>query len=125
MADKVFAEGIYYDRPKPNAPNYILGNISMEKKRALEWLQAQEANERGYIRLTVKESRNGKLYIVLDNWEPQRGAPPSRPTPPQRPAPPPRRDDWAGKHRNTGYYPGPDGKPLPEEDGEFSDDVPF
>ena len=125
MADSGLAQGFYYYQPSPNAPEYIIANISLDKRRALEWLEAQEPNEKGFIALVVKRSENGKLYFSLDTRrQQQRTAPPSRPAPPQRPAPPARRDDWADPHSNTGYYPGPDGKPLPDEDGDDGS-IPF
>jgi len=113
MADKVFCGNV---TEKFNGDMLCVG---------INMAEAEPYIRNGWLNVNVRRSRNGKWYVEVDTWEPQRGAPPSRPTPPQRPAPPARRDDWADPHSNTGYYPGTDGKPLPEEDGEFSDDIPF
>ena len=67
--DKVFADGIYFDR-NDNAPDFVIGKISIQIGKALPFLQ-ENANEKGYVNLQVKRSKGGKLYVELDTWQPQ------------------------------------------------------
>ena len=69
MADTIFAEGFYYDDPHEKAPDFVLGNISVQVAKAVAFLQ-QHTNEKGYVNLTVKRGKGGKPYVQLDTWRP-------------------------------------------------------
>jgi hypothetical protein len=69
MSDKVFAEGIYYNPPRDGAPDFVLGSISVMPGKFAEWVIGQEADERGYVRLSVKRGKSGKAYVELDTWK--------------------------------------------------------
>lgn len=72
MADTIFAEGIYLNTVSDRAPEFIKANVSIHIDKAIAWLETQKANadEKGYIRLTGKESKEGKRYFQLDQWKP-------------------------------------------------------
>lgn len=65
MSDKIFGEGIYFDRPNPNAPEFIKGKVSIKSDKLIPFLQ-KHTNPSGYVNLTLKESKQGKLYFELD-----------------------------------------------------------
>ena len=73
--ETVFADGIYLNTVSEKAPEFIKANVSIHLKKAQEWLYAMEqqgmADEKGYIKLVGKESKQGKRYLQLDTWKPE------------------------------------------------------
>ena len=76
---KVFAEGIYLNTVHEKAPDFIKANVSIHVQKAITWLKDQVADEKGYIKLVGKESKNGKRYFELDTWKPTAGKKPEYP----------------------------------------------
>lgn len=71
MADNDLANGVYFNLPHERAPEFVLGSLSIQPERFIEWLQAQQTNAKGYVRLSIKRARGtGKPYLALDTWEP-------------------------------------------------------
>jgi len=70
MSETELARGFYFDEPKENAPNWVVGKVSINKEQFLGWLEKQTANDKGYVRLDVKRSKEGKIYASLDTWKP-------------------------------------------------------
>lgn len=70
MSDKEFAQGIYFNSPRENAPDYVLGSISIRPNAFLSWLEKQPENDKGYVKLSIKRGKTGKEYIELDTWKP-------------------------------------------------------
>ena len=71
MADtKVFAEGFYFDR-RENAPDFVVGRISVKVNKAKDFLDAQ-ANDKGYVNLNILRSRDGGYYMEVDKWQPKK-----------------------------------------------------
>jgi hypothetical protein len=70
MADINFAEGLYFKEPSDNAPEFIIGNLSIQKEKLTVWLDGAECNEAGYINLDIKISQGGKPYISVNDWKP-------------------------------------------------------
>jgi len=70
----VFAEGIYFDKPGEKTPDFIKGKISIDLERFYKWAK-ENINAKGYIRLDLKKSKEGKLYLSLNNWEPMQPKP--------------------------------------------------
>lgn len=64
-----FVDGMYFDRPSEKAPDFIKGKISIKADKFLEWMKGK-ANEKGYINIVLKKSKEGKLYLQHDNWQP-------------------------------------------------------
>lgn len=75
MPDKIFAEGIYLNKVSDTAPEFILTNQSIHIEKAIAWLEKMKphADDKGYIKLTGKEAKNGKRYFELDTWKPKEG----------------------------------------------------
>jgi len=74
MAENIFAEGIYLNKVSDKAPEFIKANVSIHIEKAIAWLETQKGNvdEKGYIKLTGKESKEGKRYFQLDTWKPEK-----------------------------------------------------
>jgi hypothetical protein len=67
----LFVDGMYSNEVSPNAPDFILGSLSIQPEKLALWLQANLAlkNEKGYINLTVKRSKAGKRFISVDTYK--------------------------------------------------------
>ena len=65
--EKIFADGMYFTRPRENAPEYVKGSISVKVAPFGAFL-LKHVNESGYVNLNLKESKQGKLYLELDTW---------------------------------------------------------
>lgn len=65
-----FPAGIYFDRPRENSPEWVKGRISLKKDQLTEYM-AQHANEAGYVNLDLLKSKEGKLYLKLNDWQPE------------------------------------------------------
>ena len=69
---KVFADGFIFKR-RDNAPDFVMGSISVKVDEAVKFLQDNESN--GWVNLNVKQAKSGKYYIELDTWKPNGEAP--------------------------------------------------
>jgi len=70
MSDKIFADGIYFDR-RENAPEFVIGRLSMKVNKVKPFLDAH-VNEKGYVNMNILMSRSGGYYIEKDNWQPKK-----------------------------------------------------
>ena len=70
MSETTFAEGFFFDRPRENAPEWVIGKMNVQVEKAIAFLRAN-ANERGYVNLDIKEAKSGKPYVALDTWKPK------------------------------------------------------
>lgn len=69
MTEKMFAKGIFARKPHEKAPDFVKCDLSFKLPDAVEWLEEHPNNE-GFVRVTVKESKNGKWYCELDGYVP-------------------------------------------------------
>lgn len=69
--EAIFSEGIYLNTVSDNAPEFIKANVSIHIEKAMAWLQSNKnlADEKGYIKLVGKESKQGKRYFQVDTWK--------------------------------------------------------
>ena len=72
MSDKNFVDGLFYNFPHEKAPEFVLASLSINQAKFINWLNEQEANDKGYIKIDVKKSREGKPYCELNTY---RGTP--------------------------------------------------
>jgi len=66
--DKIFADGLMFQAPSEKAPDFIIGNLSVNVKKFTEFMEAQQ-NERGWLNLSIKKSKGGNLYVELNTWK--------------------------------------------------------
>jgi len=69
MSDKVFAEGLYFFE---SDKDFIIGKLSVNQNQFQSWLATQVPDEKGFIKLDILRSKEGKPYVQLNNWKPQR-----------------------------------------------------
>lgn len=67
---KNFPRGIFIDKPREGAPEFVRGKIGIKVEDAIPWLQ-ENANEKGYVNLDVLLSQEGKLYLKHNDWKPE------------------------------------------------------
>jgi hypothetical protein len=85
MSDKKFAAGIYADAPHPNAPEFVKARLSIKVADAIAFLKEHE-KQSGYVDLDIKESREGKWYVELNEYQAKERTPrPSREPKPSEP----------------------------------------
>lgn len=70
--EKVFADGFVFKR-RDNAPEWVIGNISVKVEDAVKFLNANAKN--GWVNLNVNTAKSGKAYIELDTFEPKAAKP--------------------------------------------------
>lgn len=65
---KTYINGLYFNHPRPNAPEFVIGAISIKKEVLLKQLEELEANESGYINIDVLNGKENKPYCVLNEF---------------------------------------------------------
>ena len=71
MADKQFAEGFFFDRPREGAPEFVKGRLSVNVEKAIAFL-GEKKNDKGYVNLDLLQSKDGtKLYFTVNDWKPE------------------------------------------------------
>ena len=68
--EKVFADGFSFKR-RESAPDFVIGNLSIKADEAVPFLQKNAKN--GWVNLNVLTAKSGKMYVELDQWEPNAG----------------------------------------------------
>lgn len=64
--EKIFADGFSFREKHPNAPDFVIGSLYVHKK-AIKFIETH-ANERGWVNMQIKQSKNGTYYIELDTY---------------------------------------------------------
>jgi len=65
--EKIFADGIRFQEPGPNAPTFVRGKISVKIDDFIQFLQNNVKN--GWVNLDIKKSKKGTLYLELNTWQ--------------------------------------------------------
>jgi len=85
--EKEFVDGMIVKKPKEQAPDFIKAGISFKLDEFAAWVGQWKKNNPGkeWLNIEVKESKGGKYYAEVDNWEPKQtngSAPPDSYQPP-------------------------------------------
>lgn len=67
--EKQFANGIWFNKPHQNAPDFVIGKLSISVQNFIAWLNEHDENDK--VRIDIKESRAGKVYCELDTYQGQ------------------------------------------------------
>ncbi len=67
MADKIFADGIRFEKPREGAPEFVKGKLSFKVEEAVAFLKGN-VNDKGWVNLDLKKSKEGKLYLELNTY---------------------------------------------------------
>jgi hypothetical protein len=66
--DPIFADGMSFKR-NPNAPDYVIGQMSFKVEDAINFLKARAKN--GWVNVDIKRGKSGKEYVQLSTYEPK------------------------------------------------------
>lgn len=69
MAERKFANGIYFNPAHEKAPSFVLGKISVQRDNFIKWLNEQEISEKGYVKMDVQRAKTDKIVIYLDDFK--------------------------------------------------------
>jgi hypothetical protein len=69
--EKVFPDGIRFERPKEGAPEFVKGKLSFEVDKAIAFL-TKHKNDKGWVNCDLLKSKEkGTLYLVLNDFKPK------------------------------------------------------
>lgn len=71
--ETIFPKGFSVFEKHQNAPDFVICELSIEPKAFMQFIseQREHINDKGYFRLTVKKSREGKLYAQVNTYKPE------------------------------------------------------
>jgi len=69
--EKVFADGFSFRKPSPEAPEFVVGRLSLKVDDAINFVN-QHKNANGWINLSIMIGRSGNPYVELDTYEPKK-----------------------------------------------------
>ena len=64
--DNNFPQGIRAFKPRPNAPEWIIGDISINRDELVAWLQ----NQPNEVKLQLLLSKKDTFYLKINDWKP-------------------------------------------------------
>ena len=68
--DKILAEGLFFKEKHQNAPDFVIGGLSIKIDQFSKFVKDHKDGE--YLNFQVLKSKQGKPYIVLDTWKPNK-----------------------------------------------------
>ena len=71
--DAKFVRGLFYNPPHPKAPSYVKCTITLKRDALIGWLNQQDEDDKGNIKIDILESKGGKIYAKLNEWKPGAG----------------------------------------------------
>jgi len=71
MADKIFADGFRFEKPREGAPEFVKGKLSIKVPEAIAFLTKHQTNA-GWVNLDLKKSKKGTLYLELNTFTPKK-----------------------------------------------------
>ena len=69
MSEKIFTKGIYYNKPRKEAPSYVLGSLSIKLDDFISFA-GEHVNDKGYINVNILDPKDTtkKPYMTLDTY---------------------------------------------------------
>lgn len=68
MEEIKFTEGLIVKRAE-SAPEFVIANLSVKVDEFTKWLN--ENQSKGWVNISLKVSKGGKMYGSLDTWKPK------------------------------------------------------
>jgi len=68
--EKIMADGMFFKEKHQNAPEFVIGGLSIKIDQFSKFVKDHKDGE--YLNFQVLKSKQGKLYIVLDTWKPNK-----------------------------------------------------
>ena len=67
MSEKIFVSGMRFSR-RENAPVFVIGQLGIKVDELVTFLKAN-VNDKGWLNIDIKKSKEGKLYCELNTYE--------------------------------------------------------
>ncbi len=67
MSDAIFVDGLFIEKPKEGAPDFVKAKVSVNVDKLTAWC-AQHKNEKGYVNIDLLKSKGGKLYFAKNTF---------------------------------------------------------
>ncbi len=68
-----FIEGCFLENRKENQPSFVKGKLNINIEKFIPYLKAN-AKEGKWVNIDLLESKDGRLYLKLNNYQPKRFA---------------------------------------------------
>lgn len=68
--ENIFIDGMSVRRPSEKAPDFIKANISVNVEKFIKFAN-EHKNVKGWIDIDLKKSKEGKLYLALNEFKPK------------------------------------------------------
>lgn len=68
MTQSKFPDGIFFNKPREGAPEFVRGSISIKVDQALPFLEKNK-NAQGYVNLDMLLSKSNSIYLQLNEWK--------------------------------------------------------
>ena len=82
--ERVFADGFSFRKPTGDAPEYVVGRLSLKVEEAIAFINKHK-NANGWINLSILIGRSGNPYVELDTYEPKKEEEPTEVKPKAKP----------------------------------------
>ena len=66
--EPTFVTGLFYKKPHPKAPEFVLGTLSAKREELIAFLKLQEGE---WVNMVIKMNKAGKCYVQIDDWKPK------------------------------------------------------
>lgn len=63
---KEYIDGLIVKKQNANTPDFIKFKLSIKRLAMIDWLMQKEEE---WINADIKESKDGKFYVEVDNWK--------------------------------------------------------
>jgi len=64
-----YPKGIFIDKPRDGAPEFVRARISIKAEDAITWIK-ESVNDKGYVNIDVLNGEKG-LYLKYNDWKPK------------------------------------------------------
>ena len=71
MAEKEFPKGIYFNKPRENAPSFVLGSIALNLAGIDRDQLNEKKNDKWYVYIDVLDGKDGKPYCAFNTYKPE------------------------------------------------------
>lgn len=65
-----YIDGLFLEQKKDNQPEFVKGKISINIEKFIPYLKAN-AKEQKWVNLDLLQSKDGRLYLKLNDWKPK------------------------------------------------------
>lgn len=62
-----FPQGLMVKQPRPGAPEFIRGSLSIKRSEFINWLQTECIED--WVNLDLKVSKGDKWYAQVNTWK--------------------------------------------------------